>query len=132
MHFFDILGRPDGVFLQAQARKFPLSGILQYINVDVTDVQRVDETIWQIAYKHGRLDGLIAAAGIQGIGQAIGQSQETVEQVMRTNLFGASNCATACGRQMLERKCPGSIVLVASMSDLVANKGMYCAVYNSS
>jgi NAD(P)-dependent dehydrogenase (short-subunit alcohol dehydrogenase family) len=34
--------------------------------------------------------------------------------------------------QMLERKCPGSIVLVASMSGLVANKGMYGSVYNSS
>jgi NAD(P)-dependent dehydrogenase (short-subunit alcohol dehydrogenase family) len=33
---------------------------------------------------------------------------------------------------MLERKCSISIVLVASMSGLVANKGVYCSVYNSS
>jgi NAD(P)-dependent dehydrogenase (short-subunit alcohol dehydrogenase family) len=33
---------------------------------------------------------------------------------------------------MLERKCSGSILLVASMSGLVANEGMYCSVYNSS
>jgi NAD(P)-dependent dehydrogenase (short-subunit alcohol dehydrogenase family) len=109
----------------------PLVGSCNILT-DVTDVRKVDDTISQIADKNGRLDGLIAAAGVQRIGQAIGQSQEAVEQVMRTNFFGAFNCATACGSQRLERKCLGSIVLVASMSGLVANKGMYCSVYNSS
>ncbi|KAL2868371.1 uncharacterized protein BJX67DRAFT_350631 [Aspergillus lucknowensis] len=33
---------------------------------------------------------------------------------------------------MMNRKCQGSILLVASMSGLVANKGMNSAIYNSS
>lgn len=116
----------------AQKHGSPLGGSLDYIKSDVTGVKDVDETMSSIASKHGRLDGLIAAAGIQRVGNAIEQSQQVVEDVMRTNFFGAFTCATACGRQMLERQCRGSIVLVASMSGLVANKGMSCAAYNSS
>jgi NADP-dependent 3-hydroxy acid dehydrogenase YdfG len=60
--------------LAAQGRESPFGGLLQYINMDVTDVRKVHDTISQIADKNGRLDGIIAAAGVQRIGQAIGQS----------------------------------------------------------
>lgn len=88
MYVFDILGRTDREFLASQDRESPLGGSLQYMRLDMTDVQRIGETMSHIADKHGRLDGLIAAAGIQRIGQAIGKSQEAVEQVMKTNFFG--------------------------------------------
>jgi NAD(P)-dependent dehydrogenase (short-subunit alcohol dehydrogenase family) len=71
VYVLDILGRPDREFLAAQDRTFLLGGLLQYMSMDVTDVQRVDEVISQIADKHGRLDGLIAAAYIQRIGQGM-------------------------------------------------------------
>jgi NAD(P)-dependent dehydrogenase (short-subunit alcohol dehydrogenase family) len=51
---------------------------------------------------------------------------------MKINYNGVFNSATAATRQMLQYQCRGSILLVASMSGLIANKGMSSPVYNSS
>jgi NAD(P)-dependent dehydrogenase (short-subunit alcohol dehydrogenase family) len=51
---------------------------------------------------------------------------------MSINYTGVFTAATAAAKQMLQWKCRGSIVLVSSMSGLVANKGMVSPVYNSS
>jgi NAD(P)-dependent dehydrogenase (short-subunit alcohol dehydrogenase family) len=51
---------------------------------------------------------------------------------MRTNFFGAFTCAAAFGRQMLEPKCRGSVVLPTSINGLVATKGMYSSAYSLS
>lgn len=56
--------------------------------------------------------------------------KSTVKERIHTNFFGAFTYATAAGRQMLERKCRGSVILVASMSGLIANKGMHSSAYN--
>ena len=40
--------------------------------------------------------------------------------------------AAAVAKRMMEYRCAGSIVLVASMSGFVANKGLLSPVYNSS
>lgn len=40
--------------------------------------------------------------------------------------------ATATARQMFKYKCRGSMCLIASMSGVIANKGLLTPVYNSS
>lgn len=52
--------------------------------------------------------------------------------MLDVNYTGVYMTATAAARVMMKYKCHGSICLVASMSGLVANKGLLSSVYNSS
>ena len=52
--------------------------------------------------------------------------------MMSINYTGVFMAATAVARQMFKYKCRGSICLIASMSGLIANKGLITPVYNSS
>lgn len=92
----------------------------------------LDNTISEIASKHQRLDGVIAAAGIQQLTPAMEYTEEDVAKMLAVNYTGVMMTATAAARQMFKYKCHGSICLIASMSGLVANKGLLSPVYNSS
>jgi NAD(P)-dependent dehydrogenase (short-subunit alcohol dehydrogenase family) len=107
-------------------------GFLHYQRIDVRDVVNVNQIMADIAAENGRLDGLIAAAGVNHVGPALEHTPEDVADVLSINYTGVFNAATAAAKQMLDRKCRGSIVLISSMSGLVANKGMVSPVYNSS
>merc|ERR1712000_370759 len=66
----------------------------------------------------GRLDGLIAAAGINHETPALDYPQEEVDRMMSINVTGAFMTAQAAARQMVRLKQPGSIAMVASMRAL--------------
>ena len=51
---------------------------------------------------------------------------------MNINFNGVMLSAVSCARQMIKYKTPGSMMLVGSMSGLIANKGFTSSVYNSS
>ena len=51
---------------------------------------------------------------------------------MNINYGGVYLSAVSCARQMIKYKTPGSMVLIGSMSGLIANKGFTSSVYNSS
>lgn len=52
--------------------------------------------------------------------------------MMNINYGGVYLSAVSCARQMIKYKTPGAMVLVGSMSGLIANRGLNCSVYNSS
>ncbi|KAI2794132.1 hypothetical protein POX_a00722 [Penicillium oxalicum] len=79
-----------------------------------------------------RLDGVIAAAGVNHLGNATDHTEQDIDRVMRINYIGAFHTATAAANYMRLHNSLGSILLVASMSGLIANKGMVSPVYNSS
>lgn len=85
-----------------------------------------------IAAEHSRLDGLIAAAGVQQLLPAIEYTPEEISAMMNINYTGVFMAATSAARQMMRYKTRGSIMLIGSMSGLVANKGLISPVYNSS
>lgn len=116
----------------SQIRDSSLGGSLHYKKVDVVDAQSVNKVISSIAEHHERLDGLVAAAGITRAEAALKHSPEDLETVMNVNFSGAFNSATATARQMLKFKTSGSILLVASISGFIANKGIFSPVYNAS
>ncbi|CAG8108258.1 unnamed protein product [Penicillium nalgiovense] len=132
VYCLDRLDNPQTEAPFTQNQRSPLGGSLHYRKADVVNAQSVDKIISSIAEHHGRLDGLVAAAGITLTKAALEHSQEDLETVMNVNFFGAFNSATATARQMLKFKTPGSILLVASMSGLIANKGICSPVYNAS
>lgn len=97
------------------------------------DSKSLEGTISRIAAEKGRLDGLIAAAGVQQIKAATEYHRiEEIRDLLDINYSGVFLTATAVAREMKKYKCRGSIVLVASMSGFVANKGLISPVYNSS
>jgi len=129
----DRLEKPEQEFIDVQQRLAPMyGGALSYERVDVRDAADVEATISRIADKHSRLDGLIAAAGIQNVVPALDYPPEAINEMLDVNYKGVYLSAVACARQMIKYKIPGSLLLVASMSGLIANKGFTSSVYNSS
>ncbi|KAF5560571.1 D-arabinitol 2-dehydrogenase [Fusarium phyllophilum] len=123
---------PKSHFPQVSDRGRELGTSLHYHQVDVRDVPGLNRIFEDIANGAGRLDGLIAAAGINHETPAIDYSMEETERMMGINFTGAFMTAQAAARQMIRLKQPGSIVMIASMSATIANKGMLAPVYNPS
>ncbi|KFY22406.1 hypothetical protein V493_06619 [Pseudogymnoascus sp. VKM F-4281 (FW-2241)] len=133
VHCLDRLEAPDDEFNLAQSRACgDFGGSLHYGRIDVRDVDSLDGTISRIAAEDSRLDGLIAAAGVQQIKPATEYTMDEINEVLAINYSGVFLSATAVAREMKKYKCRGSILLVASMSGFVANKGLISPVYNSS
>jgi len=78
--------------------------------------------VQEIADKHGRMDGLIAAAGIQQETPALEYSAKDSDYMMSINVTGVFMTAQAVARQMLRFGNGGSVVLIASMSGTIANR----------
>jgi NAD(P)-dependent dehydrogenase (short-subunit alcohol dehydrogenase family) len=76
----------------------------------------------EIASKHGRLDGLIAAAGIQQETPALEYSGKDCDMMMSVNVTGCFMTAQAAAKQMVKYGNGGSIVMIASMSGTIANR----------
>lgn len=117
---------------EASRRAEEYGGFLQYRQQDVQDSKGLDRTIEEIADKHQRLDGVVAAAGVQHLAPAMEWTREEANRMMDINYTGVMMTATSAARQMFKYKCHGSMCLIASMSGSVANKGLLSPVYNSS
>jgi len=103
-----------------------LGSSLTYHRVDVRDVDHLNGIVESIANKHGRLDGLIAAAGIQQETPALEYTAADAEKMLSVNVTGVFMTAQAVARQMIRLKTSGSMALIASMSGTVANRGLIC------
>jgi NAD(P)-dependent dehydrogenase (short-subunit alcohol dehydrogenase family) len=129
----DRLSEPVDEFRDSQERLAKLyGGTLDYHQVDVRDAQELDQVIAKIADENKRLDGLIAAAGVQKVTPALEYPPEAINEMLDINYKGVYLAAVSCARQMIKHKTPGSLCLIASMSGLIANKGFTSSVYNSS
>ena len=125
--------KPDDEFLDVQERLAPsFGGAIFYDQIDVRNPENVETVIARIASEHGRLDGLIAAAGIQNVKPALDFTPAEINDMLEVNFHGVYTAAVASARQMIKYECVGSIMLVASMSGLIANRGFPTSVYNSS
>lgn len=133
MYCLDRLAEPDKEFEVVKDRLGPrYGGFLDYNQVDVRDAGNLDRVISEVASKYQRLDGLIAAAGVQNVQPALDHTPEKTMEIMAINFKGVYCSAVSCARQMIKYDCAGSVLLIASMSGLIANKGFTSSVYNSS
>lgn len=133
VYCLDRLPEPDGRFEDAKARIASANnGSLHYERVDVCNDKDLEVVFERVASQNSRLDGLIAAAGVQQLTSAVEYTRKDISKMMDINYTGVFMSATAAAKQMMKYKCEGSIVLVGSMSGFVANKGLISPVYNSS
>lgn len=86
------------------------------------DVAGLNKIVAAIGDEHGRLDGLIAAAGIQQETPALEYTAEDSNTMLEVNVTGAFMTAQAVAKQMIRFDNGGSIVMIASMSGTVANR----------
>lgn len=138
MYCLDQLTEPHPDLFKAQqaSKELAIDGMstactLHYRCADVRDSASLDASIEYIVAQHGRLDGLVAAAAVQQITPAFDYSVSDICKMVDVNYTGTFLSARAVAKKMSELGCHGSIVLVASMSGLVANKGLLSPVYNS-
>lgn len=75
-----------------------------------------------IAVTHGRMDGLIAAAGIQQETPALEYTAKDANLMFNINITGVFMTAQAVAKQMIKFGNGGSIAMIASMSASVANR----------
>ncbi|KAI6377165.1 hypothetical protein MCOR25_002661 [Pyricularia grisea] len=138
VHAIDRLTSPSDDFARV-ADKFSSSSsgggggsALQYHRIDVRESEALNGAVEAIAERHGRIDGLVAAAGVQQATPALEYNQEDSDRMLGINVTGVFMTAQAVARQMVRLGQGGSIALIASMSGTIANKGLLCPVYNAS
>ena len=119
---------PDSYYQKVARRaRDELGTAIFYHQVDVrTGVENLNSIAEEIAEKHGRIDGLIAAAGIQQETSALDYTAADSDRMLGVNVTGVLLTAQAVARQMVRLKQEGSLVLIASMSGTVANRGLIC------
>ena len=101
----------------------------EVIQLDVTDESAVAAAVGQIAARHGRLDFLVTAAGIQRYGTAADTTAGQWREVMAVNLDGAFH-AVKHALPLLRASGAGAIVLVSSVQAFVTQSGV--AAYTAS
>ena len=77
----DRLAEPSPDFFETEKRVGQFGGSIHYRQVDVQDAAGLDASIANIAAKHQRLGGLIAAAGVQYVSSAVDYPSEKIGEV---------------------------------------------------
>ncbi len=91
-------------------------GTVRYFAADVTDAKAVAEAAQILRNEFGKIDILIANAGIGGNNEETRNlNPEAVAKVININLLGAVNAVAAVLPQMLEKKS-GQLVAVSSLA----------------
>ena len=81
---------------------------------DVADSAAVDRLVAGVAARHGRLDVLVANAGIGGGGPVVEMSDEAFRRIVAVNLEGVFFCCRAAARVMLRQRS-GVLITVGSV-----------------
>ncbi len=89
---------------------------------DVTDGDAAEKAIETLAETCGSIDALVNNAGITADALFVMMSKGSWDRVLKTSLDGFYNVTKPVLEQMLRRKS-GSIVSIASVSGLMANRG---------
>ncbi|KAI5290058.1 hypothetical protein KEM54_002543 [Ascosphaera aggregata] len=133
VYVLDRLSEPDPDFYRVQKRAVQeLDTDIHYIQADVCDAEKLHGIVGGIADKEGRLNGLLAAAGVQQETPALEYTAKDSNRMLEVNITGVLLAAQAVAKQMIRLGTGGSIAMIASMSGVIANKGLICPVYNAS
>ncbi|QKX53671.1 uncharacterized protein TRUGW13939_00751 [Talaromyces rugulosus] len=132
VYALDRLPEPSPDFATIQEKARAMGTKLEYRRIDVRDAELLHSVVEEIANAEGRMDGLVAAAGIQQETPALEYTAKDANLMMEVNVTGAFMTAQAVAKQMIRFGNGGSIVMIASMSGTIANRGLICAAYNAS
>ena len=97
-------------------------GKADVVGFDVGDTKAVDASIDDVVKRHGKLDILVANAGIAIDGLLLRLKDEDLERLWTTNVRGAIACARAASRSMMRARW-GRIVFMSSVVGEIGNVG---------
>ncbi|KAF9466403.1 hypothetical protein BDZ94DRAFT_1306391 [Collybia nuda] len=126
VYCFDLPPEPPKEWLNVQdyVKRIDNGSRLEYVCGNVTDQKGMWAKVEEIGDREKRMDICIAAAGIFRPGvDCLDYPEEQFKEVHNINVNGALNTAQAAGRQMVRFGNRGSIVLIASISGHLTNKG---------
>ncbi len=92
------------------------------VPMDVSSTQSVDSAFADVEQEYGPVDVLVANAGITRDTLLMRMTDDDVDEVLQTNLFGALRCARRAARGMLKAR-HGRIILVSSVVWAVGSAG---------
>lgn len=123
VYALDRLSEPSPDFYRVQKRAAEELGTsFHYMQIDVRDVDALNQIVEKIGNTHERLDGLIAAAGIQQETTALDYTAKDANLMFEINITGVFMTAQAVAKQMIKYGNGGSIAMIASMSAHIANR----------
>ncbi len=105
------------------------SGDVVAIPADISQASACEQVAQQALSAWGRIDTLVANAGVQIGGSLLDADEEDWERILAVNLKGVAYCCKAVIPAMLQQGS-GSIVVVSSVNALVGSPGM--AIYDMS
>ena len=98
---------------------------------DVSDPTSVNDVLSEIIQEHGKIDNLVTSAGFTENFDAISYPHDRMRKLWGVNVDGTYLFATGVARHLMERKAPGSIVFIGSMSGAIVNVPQPQAPYNA-
>jgi D-arabinitol 2-dehydrogenase len=91
----------------------------------------VDSAIAEITAEHGKIDHLITSAGFTENFDAINYPIDRVRELWGVNVDGTYLFAIGVAKHLMDRKAPGSMVFIGSMSRSIVNIPRPQAPYNT-
>ena len=114
------VNRSTGVALASRLREESYDA--SFVEVDVSDPQSVSRMYDVVVGERGRVDIVVANAGILADARAVTMTDEQWDRVLAVNLNGVFYCARAAARHMLEQGY-GRIILASSVVGMKGNFG---------
>jgi 3-oxoacyl-[acyl-carrier protein] reductase len=97
-------------------------GAADIAGFDVADSKAVDTAVDALVKRHGKIDVLVANAGISIDGLLLRLKDEDLDRLFATNVRGAIACARACSRGMMRARW-GRVVFMSSVVGEMGNVG---------
>jgi NAD(P)-dependent dehydrogenase (short-subunit alcohol dehydrogenase family) len=113
-----VTGRRRAKGEEVAAELAQLGGRAHYIPCDVADVGQAQAAVATVVDEHGRIDGLVSAAGLVTRGSLLDTTPELFDAHIATNLRGPFFLLQAAVADMRRRGEPGSIVNIGSVAEL--------------
>lgn len=104
-------------------------GKAEALGFDVANMQATEEAIAALAKRLGRLDILVANAGIAIDGLVVRVKEDEIDRTLSVNVKGAIGCARGALKSMMRARA-GRIVFLSSIVGEMGNGGQ--AVYSAS
>ncbi|RMZ91231.1 hypothetical protein DV736_g1525, partial [Chaetothyriales sp. CBS 134916] len=98
---------------------------------DVANPDSVASCVADILQTHGKMDHLVTSAGFTENFAAEHYPYDRMKKLWAVNVDGTYLFCTAVANHLMERKAPGSIVLIGSMSGAIVNVPQPQAPYNA-
>jgi len=99
-----------------------LTDKINFMQVDVSNLESVTSAIGEIAKKEGKIDVLVNNAGVTKDNLLIRMTESDWDTVIDINLKGSFNCIKAVSRTMMSQRS-GRIINIGSIVGTIGNPG---------